>query len=72
MSAVILESTITGPDCGASRTETMPVNACQVHYIRSACRADLRPETGDCRVFRRYGPVPCPPIRLAPSGRHRG
>ena len=65
---VVLESTITCPACGASRTETMPVNACQVRYTCPACRAELRPLPGDCCVFCSYGTVPCPPIQRDPAG----
>ena len=68
MAEPILESTITCPDCRASRTETMPVNACQVRYTCPGCGTELRPKAGDCCVFCSYGTVPCPPIQLDPSG----
>lgn len=68
MTAVILESTITCPDCGASQTETMPVNACQVRYNCPGCGTQLRPLAGNCCVFCSYATVPCPPIQLDPTG----
>jgi len=63
MSKIILESTITCPQCGHSRTETMPVDACMWFYECTNCAALLRPKEGDCCVFCSYGDVPCPPIQ---------
>ena len=62
--AVITESTITCPHCGASRAETMPTDACQVRYQCSGCGEVLKPSAGDCCVFCSYGTVPCPPIQV--------
>jgi hypothetical protein len=61
--AVILESVITCPNCGASKSETMPTNACQYFYECSGCGSKLRPKSGDCCVFCSYGSVPCPPMQ---------
>ncbi|MBZ0133965.1 MAG: hypothetical protein M9884_05360 [Rhodocyclaceae bacterium] len=64
MSAPILESVITCPECGHARTEVMPTDACQWFYECVNCRTVLRPKKGDCCVFCSYGTVPCPPIQL--------
>jgi hypothetical protein len=58
---VILESVITCPMCGVSKTETMPTDACQFFYECTGCGVKLRPKSGDCCVFCSYGSVPCPP-----------
>ncbi|ESR24618.1 GDCCVxC domain-containing (seleno)protein [Lutibaculum baratangense] len=60
-----LESTITCPRCGHSRTETMPTAACQFFYDCSDCGAVLRPLEGDCCVYCSYGSLPCPPVQEA-------
>ena len=60
---VTLTSILTCPECGASREEAMPEDACQFFYECSACGAVLRPKAGDCCVFCSYGTVPCPPIQ---------
>ncbi|MBD5803220.1 hypothetical protein AZOA_26560 [Azoarcus sp. Aa7] len=62
-SAVILESTLTCPKCGHTKTEQMPADACQWFYECQACHALLRPNAGDCCVFCSYGTVPCPPVQ---------
>jgi len=64
----VLESTITCPQCGTARVETMPTDACQFYYECTQCKALLRPKAGDCCVFCSYGSVPCPPIQLSQSG----
>ena len=64
MTAPILESVITCPECGHARTEVMPTDACQWFYECVNCRKVLRPKKGDCCVFCSYGTVPCPPIQL--------
>ena len=58
-----LESTLTCPECGESRTETMPTDACQWFYECPGCKAMLRPIPGDCCVFCSYGTVKCPPVQ---------
>ncbi len=67
MGVITLESTITCPDCAASESETMPVNACQVRYTCPGCGTELRPRSGDCCVFCSYRTVPCPLIQMDPS-----
>ncbi len=61
--AVILESVITCPFCGAAKTEMMPTDSCLFFYECSGCRELLRPNAGHCCVFCSYGSVPCPPIQ---------
>ncbi len=70
MSMVTLESTLTCPECGFSKTEIMPTDACQWFYECTQCHVVLKPESGDCCVFCSYGSQPCPPIqqRGAPGG----
>lgn len=63
MSAVILQSVLTCPQCGHTKTETMPTDACLFYYECPACHALLRPKPGDCCVFCSFGSVPCPPIQ---------
>jgi hypothetical protein len=63
-----LSSTITCPDCGARKTETMPTDACQFFYDCTGCGRLLRPKPGDCCVFCSYGDVPCPPKQASPDG----
>jgi hypothetical protein len=67
-----LESTLTCPECGHAKTETMPVDACQWFYECEHCRAVLKPQPGDCCVFCSYGSVPCPPIQAERSGAGSG
>src|SRR5258708_16236938 len=62
-----LVSTIACPHCGASRTETMPTDACQFFYDCTGCGRLLRPKPGDCCVFCSYGDVPCPPMQSSPG-----
>jgi hypothetical protein len=61
--SVILESTLTCPSCGTTKTETMPTDACRYFYECTSCKILLKPKSGDCCVFCSYGSVPCPPIQ---------
>ena len=56
-----LESVISCPICGFSKTETMPTDSCQFLYRCANCGTILRPKPGDCCVFCSYGSVKCPP-----------
>ncbi|MES9858086.1 MAG: GDCCVxC domain-containing (seleno)protein [Sedimenticola sp.] len=60
---VILESTISCPECGHKETEQMPEDACQYFYECKGCGVLLRPLKGDCCVFCSFADVPCPPIQ---------
>ena len=60
---IILESTITCPECGHQASEIMSTDSCQFFYECTSCRTVLRPNEGDCCVFCSYGNVKCPPIQ---------
>jgi len=60
---IILESTITCPECGHKETEVMPTEACQWFYDCKACHTILKPKKGDYCVFCSYGTVACPPMQ---------
>jgi hypothetical protein len=62
---IVLQSTLTCPQCGATKRETMPTDACQYFYECTSCGELLKPRQGDCCVFCSYGTVPCPPIQQA-------
>jgi len=64
LNEVLLQSTITCPECGHSKEETMPSNACQFFYECENCKNVLKPNKGDCCVYCSYGTVACPPIQL--------
>lgn len=63
MMEIVLQSVITCPECGFSKEETMPTDACQWYYECSHCGKLLKPKKGDCCVFCSYGSVPCPPVQ---------
>jgi len=60
---IILQSTITCPECGHKKEETMPADACQYFYECENCEKVLKPKQGDCCVYCSYGTVKCPPIQ---------
>ena len=57
------ESTISCPECGFNKVETMPTDACQYYYECTNCGQILKPLKGDCCVYCSYGSVKCPPIQ---------
>ncbi len=61
MSEVILESTLTCPNCGHQKEETMSTDACQFFYECENCKEVLKPLQGDCCVYCSYGTKACPP-----------
>ena len=61
MSVTVTEATITCPECGTARVETMPLNSCQFFYTCPSCGALLKPLTGDCCVYCSYSDRVCPP-----------
>jgi hypothetical protein len=65
MTEILLESTLTCPQCGRQSVETMPTDACQYFYDCPGCGVLLKPKPGDCCVFCSYGTVPCPPVQAA-------
>ncbi len=60
---IVLQSTITCPECGHKKSETMPTDACQWFYDCKGCTALLKPLPCDCCVFFSYGTVVCLPIQ---------
>ena len=58
-------STITCPECGFTKPERMPTDACMWFYECKSCNVLLKPKEGDCCVFCSYGSVACPPIQEA-------
>ncbi|MEQ6887793.1 GDCCVxC domain-containing (seleno)protein [Halomonas sp. CS7] len=63
MTEIVKTSTLTCPECGHRKTETMPTDACQYFYECEQCHRLLMPAAGDCCVFCSYGDVPCPPVQ---------
>jgi len=59
-----LESALTCPECGYTKPEVMPTDACQFFYECAQCKTLLRPKADDCCVFCSYGSVKCPPIQM--------
>ena len=51
MKPPILTSTLTCPNCGHRKTETMPTDACQWFYDCEARHTLLKPNPGDRCVF---------------------
>jgi hypothetical protein len=58
-----LESTLTCPECGHAKPETMPTDACQWFYECQHCHVVLKPKPGHCCVYCSYGTHPCPPVQ---------
>lgn len=54
-------STITCPQCGHRKAETMPLDACLYFYECEGCGVRLKPNAGDCCVFCSFGSAKCPP-----------
>jgi hypothetical protein len=65
---MVLEARITCPECGFSRLETMPTNACEHFYVCEGCQALLKPRSGDCCVFCSYADQACPPKQMVCLG----
>lgn len=68
MSEVVLESTLSCPECGHAKEEIMPTDSCQWFYECDGCKTVLRPLAGDCCVFCSYGTRKCPPIQADADG----
>ncbi|MBE8157851.1 MAG: hypothetical protein HAW59_00410, partial [Betaproteobacteria bacterium] len=65
--SVILQTTITCPQCGGKAGAEMPQNACQWFYDCAFCGTLLRPKKGDCCVFCSYAKHQCPPMQKGGS-----
>ena len=68
---MIFESMITCPNCGTTKQESMPADACRFFYDCTGCGERLRPKAGDCCVFCTYGSVRCPPMQAVSLGNIR-
>ena len=66
--SIELKSKISCPECGFSRFEEMPTDACVFYWECPSCKTLIRPKHGDCCVYCSYGTVPCPPIQIAGPG----
>jgi hypothetical protein len=65
MAEIVIKARITCPECGFSKVETMPIDACQHFYRCEGCDALLKPLPGDCCVFCSYADSLCPPKQHA-------
>jgi len=63
MKTIQLKSTITCPECGHSKEETMPEDSCQFFYECENCKTVIKPQKGDCCVYCSYGTEKCPSIQ---------
>lgn len=61
--SVVIDATLTCPECGHMTDETMPTNACQFFFECSSCSTVIRPKQGDCCVFCSYSSAKCPPMQ---------
>ncbi len=57
---ISLKTTLTCPECGHKKDETLPTEYCLLRYNCEKCKAELFPKEGDCCVFCSYGTVKCP------------
>jgi hypothetical protein len=67
MQEPVLQSDLTCPECGHTKREVMPQDACLFFYECENCNALLRPWAGDCCVFCSFGSVKCPPVQAQRS-----
>ena len=58
---VNLKSTLTCPNCGFQKEETMPEDSCLYYWECPNCHERISPMKGDCCVFCSYGTEKCPP-----------
>jgi transcription elongation factor Elf1 len=61
--AVILQATITCPQCGHRKVEAMATDSCLYFYDCEGCGAVLKAKPGDCCVFCSYADAKCPPMQ---------
>lgn len=69
---IIMDSTLTCPECDYQETLTMPTDACLWFHECTGCHTLLKPKKGDCCVFCSYATVPCPPIQQQDSNGDTG
>lgn len=56
-------STITCPECGFAKLETLPTEVCLIRYDCTNCGVALYPDGEDCCVFCTHGDFECPSIQ---------
>ena len=56
-------SEITCPECGHTKTETLPSDVCTIIYNCENCQTVLTPKEGDCCVFCTHGTHKCPSMQ---------
>lgn len=61
--SISLESAITCPHCGFTKTETLPTEYCLFKYTCEGCGKTITPKDGDCCVFCSYATHECPSIQ---------
>lgn len=54
---LVFQSIITCSNCGHSKKEIMPADACQFFYECEKCYKVLKPKEGDCCVFAVMDPL---------------
>ncbi|GAG33788.1 unnamed protein product [marine sediment metagenome] len=57
---IITKSIISCPNCGHTKEEEMPTDACQFFYECENCKTVMKPQHGDCCVYCSWGSVKCP------------
>lgn len=57
---ISMQSDITCPHCGHTKTEILPTDVCLLKYTCEKCKATLLTKDGDCCVFCSYGTHKCP------------
>ena len=57
---LVLECSVTCPECGAVFAARMPDAEEVVSLSCPTCERVIKPEPGDCCVFCSHGSVPCP------------
>ncbi|MGY8954170.1 MAG: GDCCVxC domain-containing (seleno)protein [Flavobacteriales bacterium] len=60
---IIIQSTITCPNCGHKKEETIPTDSCQYFYECKNCKNVLKTKQGDCCVYCSFGSRKCPSVQ---------
>ena len=61
---IVLTATVTCPNCGHQKAETMPTNACVHFYECTGCGTVLHPKPGIAASFARTGRADARPAKL--------
>jgi len=59
--SIVTNCNVTCPECGFTKAETMPTDACLGKYTCTNCKRTLTAKEGDCCVFCSYSDKICPP-----------